>query len=264
MKWWEGLGKDNQGSRPRCVLLTDGNRGEASKRLTQLINFPDVVVSTNDKWIPYGKPVYENGSWNKAPAKEAELDKADILFKAWPDTQRQLQDWWLTCIRGGAKTPNWDIASTCRIGEKPGLLLIEAKAHKKELSENDKCGAKEPNRKQIGRAIAEANDGLTKLTGNPWNLSRDTHYQLSNRFAWSWKLASLGIPVVLVYLGFLNTKDMAKNGKLFKSKADWERALINHSNGIVDNSCWGKCLDCNCTPFIPLIRVFNQPFDPCA
>ena len=25
---------------------------------------------------------------------------------------------------------------------------------------------------------------------------------MSNRFAWAWKLADLGVPVVLVYLGF--------------------------------------------------------------
>ena len=258
MKWWEGLGKDNQGSRPRCVLLTDGNRNEVAKCLTQLVDSPSVAVSPDNEWRPCGK----------TPVKEPQLDKSDNFVS--PAIRFKLQNWWLAAPRG-SRTPTWDIASTCEIMGEQGLLLLEAKAHENELSVSGKTppklGAKpnsHKNHEKIAQAISKANDGLTKLTGNPWNLSRDTHYQLSNRFAWSWKLASLGIPVVLVYLGFLNTKDMAKNGKLFKSKADWERALINHSNGIVDNSCWGKCLDCNCTPFIPLIRVFNQPFDPCA
>lgn len=31
----------------------------------------------------------------------------------------------------------------------------------------------------------------------------DQHYQLSNRIAFGWKLATLGIPTAIVYLGFL-------------------------------------------------------------
>ncbi len=63
------------------------------------------------------------------------------------------------------------------------------------------------NHAQIGRAISEASLGL-KDTMDGWNLSRDSHYQLANRFAWAWKLASMGVPVVLVYLGFLGAAEM--------------------------------------------------------
>jgi crotonobetainyl-CoA:carnitine CoA-transferase CaiB-like acyl-CoA transferase len=31
-----------------------------------------------------------------------------------------------------------------------------------------------------------------------WSLSVDSHYQICNRFAWAWKIASLGVPVVLI------------------------------------------------------------------
>jgi hypothetical protein len=41
----------------------------------------------------------------------------------------------------------------------------------------------------------------------PFHISRDNRYQMSNRFAWSWKLASVGVPVVLVYLGFVGAAD---------------------------------------------------------
>jgi hypothetical protein len=41
-----------------------------------------------------------------------------------------------------------------------------------------------------------------------WTLSRDSHYQLTNRFAWAWKLASMGVPVVLGYLGFQGAAEM--------------------------------------------------------
>ena len=102
-----------------------------------------------------------------------------------------------------------DIASACEIEGKSGLLLVEAKAHENELSYSGKSSPgvsvnSQGNHQQIGQAIAEANAGLELAAGNPWGISRDSHYQLSNRFAWAWKLASLGVPVVLVYLGFLN------------------------------------------------------------
>lgn len=264
MKWLEALPENRRrGSRPRCVLFTDGGRDEVAARLTRLVNLPGVGVSPDDEWMPYGKPIYENGPWDDAPIKEAQLDKQNRLELS-KNIRKNLQDWWLCCDKGKAITPNLDIAATCQIMGKPGLLLAEAKAHKKELSEQDKCGAKGKNYKQIGQAIAEANAGLKKLTGNSWNLCRDKHYQLSNRFAWAWKLASLGIPVVLIYLGFLNATDMKDDGELFHSGADWESALTKHSNCIVDNSCWGKSIDCNGAPLIPLIRVFDQPFNPCA
>ena len=115
------------------------------------------------------------------------------------------------------------------------------------------------NHKRIGEAITEANNGLKQVADGSWNLSIDSHYQLSNRFAWAWKLATLGIPVVLVYLGFLKAKDMPK--PCFSDKAGWERALKEHCDGIVDNSYWGKVLDIAGTPLIPLIQAIEQPID---
>lgn len=42
----------------------------------------------------------------------------------------------------------------------------------------------------------------------PWAISRDSRYQKSNRFAWACKLAGLGLPVVLMYLGFVRADEM--------------------------------------------------------
>ena len=127
----------------------------------------------------------------------------------------------------GANTPNWDIASTCTFEGERGLLLIEAKAHGSELKPEGKSLRSNAspnsikNHERIGLAVAEANAELQSATGRQWFISRDDHYQLSNRFAWSWKLASLGIPVVLLYLGFLNAQDMACDGRLFRCEAEW-------------------------------------------
>ena len=117
MSWNKQLDKC-RGSRPRCVLFMHGEREEVAARLTKLVGLPDVKVSPDDKWMPYGKPVKkEDGSWDKAPAAESRLRKADGLIPS--GTQGQLQSWWLAVSRG-ANTPNWDIASRCRINGKRG------------------------------------------------------------------------------------------------------------------------------------------------
>ena len=168
---------------------------------------------------------------------------------------------------------NWDIASSCTIQGKPGLLLVEAKAHLKELRVNDdRCrSSNQANLDRIGNALAAANAALQSATGKPWNLSRDRQYQLSNRFAWAWKLADLGIPVVLLYLGFLNAQDatcMAVDDKIFASAEEWLEAVNSYcrEKNAVDNAAWGRWLQWPDKPFtaplLPIIRAYNQPFHP--
>ena len=249
MNWLKKLGKDNRGSRPRCVLLTDGSREQVAERLTRVVCRPEVVVSSKDQWQPQGK----------SDVREAQLDKtlqSGVVLL--PEAIRgQLKGWWLA---DNAPTPNWDIASTCTISGEKGLLLIEAKAHAEEMSKREKCHAQGANRTQIKRALEEANAGLQKLTGRPWQLSTCHHYQVSNRFAWSWKLAALGVPVVLLYIGFLDAGDMQNDGALFQSENDWRDTLLDHCRGVVDETCWEKTLDVEGAPLVPLIRTKNQPF----
>ena len=260
--WWRVL-KKARGSRPRSVLLADGMRQEVADRLTHLVGLPDVAVSANDFWMPRGKPVWTSEGWNKRPAVEPRLDK-DVDFLP-PDTRRQLRDWWLKVVPR-ANTPNWDLATTCQIERRNGLILVEAKAHSNELSNAGKSPPRSENgwknHGQIGFAIKQANTGFRRDVGGSWRLARDGHYQLSNRFAWSWKLALLGVPVVLIYLGFLNAEDMARDGALFRSEDDWARAMKDHAWGVVDDTCWGRRLELNGTPFRPLIRAIELPFTP--
>ena len=258
VSWNKQLGKDWRGSRPRCVLLMDGEREEVAARLTELVDLPDVLVSPTDTWMPSGK---------SAPT-EIELDKADGLLL--PEIQRELGQWWLAVGIGKTRTPVWDIASTCNIKGKQGLILVEAKAHENELStqgkklDNNASENSQKNHEQIGGAIIEANRELQSEVGGEWNLSRDSHYQISNRFAWSWKLASLGTPVVLVYLGFLRAYEMTDRGDPFHYLSEWESSLKAHVQGKVNSTAWGKCLYIGEAriPFIPLIRAYNQHFDP--
>ena len=149
---------------------------------------------------------------------------------------------------------------------KRGLLLVEAKAHANELSIAGKSlpstdnGWK--NHERIALAITEANAGLESVTKASWSLSRDHHYQLSNRFAWAWKLVSLGVPVILVYLGFLDAQEMVDVGTPFRTSDDWTIALKGHAAGIVDNTCWEQNLDFNGVELRALIRTWKQPFPP--
>ena len=127
--------------------------------------------------------------------------------------------------------------------------MVEAKAHAGELKPDDRCGATdEDNRERIRDAIGDAGRNL----GEGWRLSIDSHYQLSNRFAWAWKVASLGVPVVLVYLGFLNADEM---GQPFTSHDAWERCLLAYSDETVPRTVWNSGqIQVNGVPVIPLIR----------
>ena len=260
MSWLKQLKpRERRGSRPRCILFMDGDREEVARRLTKLVGLSEVVASCKDRWMPYGKPIEkEDGSWDKTPADEVQLDKKNYLVSS--NTKEHLWKWWLATQ---TTTPNWDIASTCSINGEPGLILVEAKAHETELTDPDYCSSKNTeNIKQIGKAISEANRNFQAITKNTWKLSPDGHYQLSNRFAWSWKLASLKIPVVLVYLGFLDACDMdSPKTTLFHSKTRWERVLKSYCEGKIDNTCWEKHWNF-AAPFIPVIRSYKQPFDP--
>ena len=151
--------KERRGSKPRCHLLTHDSPEKVSARLTQIIT-PWRRVDTGDKWMPQG---FVN-------SQEAQLGKADIFLDS--VTGQSLVNWWLAIPRG-ASVPNWDIASTCTIEGKSGLLLIEAKAHDEELNieksgkrlkESDSINNRR-NRTQIGYCIQQANFSLAEETG---------------------------------------------------------------------------------------------------
>ena len=239
--------KPNQktGSKPRCHLLTHGTPEQVAERLTKLIS-PWGSVAKTDNWMPQGFDV----------VKEAQLHNAERLLDV-NQYGQVLKSWWLAVAGPTSVTPNWDIASTCTIDGKPGLLLVEAKAHYTELNPDDRCGASKPNFERIGEAIRTANDGLNKVQ-NGWKLSHESHYQLCNRFAWSWKLTTFGIPVVLVYLGFLNADEMRD---AFPDAQSWDNAVHSYAREFVPESVWGSKLILDDTPFYPLIRSMEIPLN---
>jgi hypothetical protein len=229
-------------------MYTTGSDRQVADRLTSLIALSDVTVAAGDLVMPRGFLYPEESRLGETPGFLSDHHRQEVT------------NWWLQ-VPQGANTPNWDIAAKATIKGRPGLVLVEAKAHAAELETAGKRVTPQTNPQnhhQIGEAIRQANEGLNSIRDG-WNLSRDSHYQLSNRFAWSWKIASLGVPVVLVYLGFLNADEMPCP---FQTAEAWVRRVRDWSRSIVPEGAWSDRMPVNGTPFIPLIRAVDILFQP--
>lgn len=165
--------------------------------------------------------------------------------------------WWLKHHRG-ANTPNWDIALSCLVEARPGLVLVEAKANEPELSKAGKRAVvgserSHENHEQISSAIAEARDAL--LAQFPtMSIDRDRHYQLSNRIAFAWKLASLGIPTVVIYLGFIGDTGVANVGAPFYDDDHWQRTFRSHLAEVCRDDICGAGVQTSDAKFWFLVR----------
>jgi hypothetical protein len=244
-----------------------GDRSTVAQRLTQLVDLPEVIVTLDSRWMPRGAPILKSdGVWDVTPAEEVKIDRLNDLIL--PEESEQLRHWWLAAS-GTANTPNWDIASTCEIDGKSGLLLIEAKAHEMELRGEEKGKKLNPtatdssfaNHLQIGRAIADAAAGFQQATSRPWAISRDQRYQMSNRFATACKITEIGYPVVLVYLGFLNAHEMSDQGLPFKMHDQWDLQVKMHSKPLFPEDVWNNHWNINGQKFVPLIRSIEWEFE---
>ena len=173
---------------------------------------------------------------------------------AWSEIQR----WWLRRPQG-ANTPNWDIALTALIEGRPGLVLVEAKANVPELSKAGKPLAADAsensrrNRDRIGQAITEACSGW-RLQAPDARLDRDSHYQLANRLAFTWKVATLGIPVVLLYLGFTGDEGIADAGEPIRDDAHWQALFAGHARDVGVSSALERRLEFGAAPAWVLCR----------
>lgn len=240
--------RDLRGSKLRCLTLTSMPRDQVSSVLTELIA-PVGSVSPEDRWIPEGF----------ARPEEARLDRPSG-YRFVPDGS-ELQKWWLKRPKG-ANTPNWDLVSTCKVGNHDALLLVEAKAHDRELHTEGKPDGDAENAAQIKAAVREANTGLGQIIGG-WRLSCDSHYQLCNRLAWAWKIASLGKPTILVYLGFLRASEMgSQNQESFASTREWERCFRKHAidSQIVPQPALGRALETNGAPLWLLVKAIDMKY----
>jgi len=235
--------KELRGSRLRCMMLTALSPAKVAESLTAMTK-GKAHVGPSDKWQPKGF----------LDSAEIQLGLSDAFLSA--DERSNLMDWWLIRKRG-ARVPTWDVVSTCLIHDRPGLLLVEAKAHVGEFD----CDGKDldgnaENHERIQRAMREANEGLSQCVPG-WRLTEASHYQLCNRFAWCWKLASIGIPVALVYLGFIDAADMDDGRRLLRDSAHWRQEVMTYSDGYVPRDGWDTELSIAGTPVISAISSID-------
>ena len=76
-------------------------------------------------------------------------------------------------------------------------------------------------------------------------ISYTAHYQLANRLAFTWKLATLGIPTVLIYLGFIGDTGMKDR---FLSPTDWEQTFAAYAKSSGCQSLFERRLECGAAP----------------
>jgi len=234
----------------------------SQRAMLELIGSPDFLVQLegliDDSSVKFSKDdIFKPLS--KENFKEAEL-KNFLKQTIRPELGDQIRDWWLKVSKPSTRTPNWDFISTCTINGQKGLLLVEAKAHKSEVNENDKCGStNEQNRKKINRAINQAKEDINnKVPFTLIAISRDKCYQLSNRVAHAWWLANQGVPVVLLYLGFLNCQEMKNNGKLFENDSDWRNCFRVYASKVGVNNLISKPINCGKSEFKLICRSYPK------
>ncbi|MDD2230656.1 MAG: hypothetical protein PHY48_14820 [Candidatus Cloacimonetes bacterium] len=262
--------KDKVGSKIRCLFLSEIIKHDPTI-LDNLVNLESVKVPKDPYIIPCGMGNPEELVLNRGIAEDfiTELIQRNGMsnFKEYNDFKCKIEDWWLE-HPAHANTPNWDTACIAKIDGRDGLILVEAKAHKAELSPETKTYDKnssnsEKNHERIIGAIERTSQELRDKTGIQFNLSEHSPYQLSNRFAWSWFLAQNGIPVVLVYLGFIDAKEMKR--KLFINHEDVEKCVKEHckdKNGVtiyVPDEAWKQepLFNDNYTTMYSVIRSMN-------
>lgn len=210
--------------------------------LSKLLAAVPVQIASDAAFMPLG---YSTPS-------EARLDRQTAKFEVLDPVREALRGWWLKHHRG-ANTPNWDLVVECNVEGRPGLILVEAKANHPELKgegkplSDDASDNSRDNDRQIRVAIKEACAGLN-AAGYAGSISADVNYQLANRLAFMWKLASLGIPTVLLYLGFTGDEGLRDAGEPFKNHEDWSAELDRHTQKCFPSSQWNSRLNLGGTP----------------
>jgi hypothetical protein len=220
-------------------MVTSLGRQSVAAFLHSLVT-PHAEVGVHDLWQPQGF----------LDPTEARLGES--LHFLTPDHRELITGWWLS-IPERSNTPNWDIVSTCRFATgQRGFVLVEAKAHSGELHTAGKDSGNVENDNRIRAAILEANRHFSSGPLN-WDLCAERNYQLCNRFAWAWRIAALGTPVMLVYLGFLGATEMGPGA--LTSGEDWRSHLTAHAQGTVPKEVWETRLQVGDSWVVPVIRA---------
>ncbi len=243
-----------KGSQMRCLQMTSGDRTQIAASLGALIDGLG-EVTPSDLWAPRGF---------QEPA-EIRLDEAQGFIRS-AAQRAQLKDWWIAPGLMKVRTPVWDLVSTCHLDGAPGLLLVEAKAHVSELNSDPCTAAEKRNIAQMRAALDEATEKWNDLLGafadargykpRTWfDLTPTCHFELGCRLAFALKIAEMGIPVALVYLGFLDADELEdQNCIVFRSEEQWRHFVLEKTKKPAPEELWDETFDVGGTPLSVLIR----------
>jgi len=229
-----------RGSRKHVIDLVSSI--DYPNRLQPVLESHGIVLTPKDPHRPIG--LDQSEEWELPGfcrrhcegwlSKSSDGSEWDSVFKGWWRRHR-------------GKLPTWDLISTCLVKERRGLLLIEAKAHESELvadgkvSDQSASDRSQENHVDITLCIEEACKGLRKHVDERIAISIDSHYQLSNRLSWAWRLAEHGVPVVLLYLGFIGDTYFRRD--YFVDADHWQRTVGAYMSGALPVSLPGRCVD---------------------
>jgi hypothetical protein len=203
-----------------------------------LLDSPGYVDAINELLVGAGTVVTETDvrrPLGQRDDREYELPEFCREYMAGRFDLRQIEEphWWIAKRGRFVRTPNFDLLSTATVCGAPGVLLVEAKAHHGELEivgKRLKSNSSPENHRKIGESIDLANQALNDITQG-FTLSRDSYYQVSNRVSWGWRVAALGVPVTLLYLGFVQDPYWPDDN--FRSPADWLNAARSYLGKVV-------------------------------
>ena len=221
------------------------------KDINAMIKSAKAKVESTDKFLPLSKNKPKKPNLNNFLA--ANYSK---------EMSAEFLNWWLKHPGPSAITPMFDIISTCTIDGKKGILLVEGRVNTGELFYNsikkilsnlhtDNVMA---NQVSVENAINEANTSISK-TVKDIKLSTENCYQLSSRITEAWWLASKGIPVVLLYVGFLNYEKLSyKTHKIFTTDAEWQDLFKKHTEKVGVDKLLEKSVNCGAASFTTIVR----------
>ena len=242
----------------------------SQRHLLDWIETPAFIQTLRDWVQPHGLLIESDAKWR--PQSWSDPSESRLFDAASPFLEREqrneLRGWWLA---HSGNIPNWDLIIESKTEDhRPSLILIEAKAHTDEFD----CGPKSrpdasnprsvANHARIESAIAEANLALSKR-GLTTSISCDHCYQLSNRIAVAWKLASIGVPTGLIFLGFTGDREIKREGIYFADDAHWCRAFGEYCAATFPMELLGRNIPCGPASFFVLSRSltvarFSRPF----
>jgi hypothetical protein len=217
------------------------------------------LIDDNDRFLPklsyalagVGACLYENHV--RHPVRrgtaedEAEWTVQDFIREHFDKKyldQRFSRQLWVS-----PNPPKWDLISTCSFdglyGAGEGLVLLEAKAHEAELSwEGKRLGASasyrsKANHDRISEHVDEAGRWLNRSVPGTFKLDIDDRYQLANRLTTLACVARIGIPVVLVYWGFIGDREGFPRDYLW-SQEHWQRCMGAYVHGVAPQGMIGR------------------------